>query len=127
MPTIAELKNCRTAGPDGIPPEVYKYGGSRLAETVLKYCLACWEEGDIPAHWKRLKFNPSYKRKGDKSECSLLDAASKIFAKIFLARFNKHIANKILPESQCGFKDKQFISVLYVLINPIYSTIHLLK
>ena len=128
LPTIAEveaaiagLKNCKAAGPDGIPPEVYKYGGGSLAESMLKYCVACWEIGDIPTQWKRAKMISIYKRKGEKSDCtnyrglSLLDVASKIFAKILLARFNRHIANKILPESQCGFRaDRSTADMIFV-------------
>ena len=118
---IAGLRNCKAAGPDGIPPEVYKFGGRSLAVTMLNYCLACWENGDIPVQWKRAKMISIYKRKGEKSDCSnyrglsLLDVASKIFAKILLARFNKHIANEILPESQCGFRaDRSTADMIFV-------------
>ena len=118
---IAGLKNCKAAGPDGIPPEVYKFGGRRLAEAMLGFCLACWESGDIPTHWKRAKMISIYKRKGEKSDCSnyrglsLLDVASKIFAKILLARFNKHVANVVLPESQCGFRaDRSTADMIFV-------------
>ena len=127
-PTIAEvetaiagLKSGKAAGPDGIPPEVYKHGGRSLTMAVWTYCLDCWESGDVPIQWKRAKMISIYKRKGEKSDCSnyrglsLLDVASKIFAKILLSRFNKHIANKILPESQCGFRaDRSTADMIFV-------------
>ena len=62
-----------------------------------------------------------YKRKGEKSDCSnyrglsLLGVASKIFAKILLTRFNKHVANVVLPESQCGFRaDRSTADMIFV-------------
>ena len=118
---IAGLKSGKAAGPDGIPPEVYKHGGRSLTVAVLNYCLDCWECGDIPTQWKRAKMISIYKRKGEKSDCSnyrglsLLDVASKIFAKVLLARFNKHIASEILPESQCGFRaDRSTADMIFV-------------
>ena len=34
---ISALKSCKASGPDGIPAEVFKYGGGDLAECML--CL----------------------------------------------------------------------------------------
>ena len=51
-----------------------------------------------------------YKKKGEKASCSnfrglsLLDVAGKMFAKVKATRFNHHIAEKILPDSKCGFR-----------------------
>ena len=49
LPTLAEveaatagMKNGKAAGPDGIPPEVFKYGGGDLNELLLCYFVECW-------------------------------------------------------------------------------------
>ena len=51
-----------------------------------------------------------YTRKGDKSICdslrgiSILCIAGKILTRILLNRLSLHLANNVLPESQCGFR-----------------------
>ena len=50
------------------------------------------------------------KQKGDRVECgnshgiSLLSVAGKVLAKIMLTRHLEHVADLVLPESQCGFR-----------------------
>ena len=128
LPTLAEveaatagLKNGKAAGPDGIPPEVFKYGGGDLNELLLCYFVECWDKGEVPTQWKLANIMTIYKRKGEKCDCSnyrglsLLDVAGKIFARVLLARFNKFIASKVLPESQCGFRaDRSTSDMIFV-------------
>ena len=128
LPTLAEveaaiagLKNGKAAGPDGIPPEVFKFGGRALNELLLSCFVKCWDRNEVPTQWKLANMITIYKRKGEKSDCSnyrglsLLDVAGKGFARILLARFNEHIASKVLPESQCGFRaDRSTSDMIFV-------------
>jgi len=51
-----------------------------------------------------------YKNKGDRTECgnslgiSLLSVGGKILARVMLNRLLTHVAEVILPETQCGFR-----------------------
>ena len=51
-----------------------------------------------------------YKRKGQRSDCgnyrglSLLDVAGKFFVKVMASQFNIDIAEKLVLDSQCGFR-----------------------
>ena len=62
-----------------------------------------------------------YTKKGDRSDCgnyrgiSLLSTAGEILAKILLKRL-QHIAEVILPESQCGFRrSRSTIDMIFIL------------
>ena len=117
VPTIQEvrdavesLKNGKAPGPDGIPAEVFKCGGEDLLNCLTALFQKCWYSGEVPQQWLHAIVANIYKRKGEMSDCanhrglSLLDVAGKIFAKIMATRFNRNIAEKLLPDSQCGFR-----------------------
>ena len=107
---ISSLKAGKAAGPDGLPPDVFIHGGAALVTFMTEFSQKCWEEREVPTQWLRANMVTIYKRKGEKSDCSnyrglsLLDVAGKIFAKVLNSRFNAYIAEKILPESQSGFR-----------------------
>ena len=59
--------------------------------------------------------------RGEKSECgnyrglSLHDVDGKIFAENIASRFSHHIAEKLLPDSQCGFRpDRSTNDMIFV-------------
>jgi len=106
---ISKTKSNKAAGPDGIPAEVYKYGGIKLKKTLHHLIIKMWTEEEIPSEWKNANIVKIYKRKGDRSECgnyrgiSLLSTAGKILSGILNMRLQT-IAESILPESQSGFR-----------------------
>ena len=128
LPTLQEVKTAveslkcgKAPGPDGIPAEVFKYGGEDLLYRLVDLMRGCWRSGGVPQQWLKATITTIYKRKGEKSECSnyrglsLLDVAGKILAKIMSSRFNKNIAEKLLPESQCGFRaDRSTNDMIFV-------------
>ena len=122
---ISTLKSCKASGPDGIPAEVYKYGGDDLAECLLCLLEQCWKLGAVPGAWLHATIVTIYKRKGEKTECgnyrglSLLDVAGKILAKILVSRLNTMIAEKILPESQSGFRANRSTSDMLFVCRQI--------
>ena len=107
---IRELQIGKAAGPDGIVPELIKYGGADLNSKLTAFFGACWDKSRLPQELKDAQIVHLYKGKGDKSVCdnhrgiSLLSIAGKVLAKVLLARLNEHILDSIIPESQCGFR-----------------------
>ena len=105
---LRSLKSGKASGPDGIPAEVIKAGGSELAEQLFLLIQKFWTEEQIPADLRDALIVTLFK-KGDKSLCSnyrgisLLSAVGKLFAKIPLIRLTP-LAEQVLPESQCGFR-----------------------
>ena len=106
---IIGLKNNKSPGIDGIPPEVLKTGGETLAVELHNVISVCWKTLCIPQDLKDANIITLYKNKGNRQDCnnyrgiSLLSLAGKVFSRVLLPRLQV-IANKILPESQCGFR-----------------------
>jgi len=66
---IKGLKNNKSAGPDGIPAEVFKHGGNHLTHRLHQFIHRAWTTGKLPQQWKDATVVTIYtKRKGtDKS------------------------------------------------------------
>ena len=117
-PTLEEVLVCikqltcgKAPGEDGIPPDVYKHGGSAVAEELHKLFTQIFVERKVPQAFRDAVIAHLYKNKGDRACCdnhrgiSLLCIGGKIFARLLLNRLNKHIDNiGLVPESQCGFR-----------------------
>ena len=108
--SIRALSAGKAAGPDGIPPDIYKHGGSAIRKQLLKLFIQCWNEGKVPQAFKDADLMHLYKNKGDIKCCdnhrgiSLLCIAGKIYARILLNRLVTHLeVIGLIPESQCGF------------------------
>ena len=48
--SIRALSAGKAAGPDGIPPDIYKHGGSAIRKQLLKLFIQCWNEGKVPPY-----------------------------------------------------------------------------
>ena len=111
---IKRTKCGKAAGRNGIPPEVWKYGGATLRNKLLQLFSNIWSTtAEVPQDFKDATMVTIYKRKGDRAECgnhrgiSLLSVAGKILAKILQHRLHS-LDEDILPESQCGFRANRF-------------------
>ena len=129
LPTLEEVKKAicqmnprKSPGIDGIPAEVYQYGGEK--ETVCLHDLftKCWEQGLVPQDLRDAIIVSLYKNKGVKSDCSnyrgitLLSIAGKVLACLMLNRLIPTIAEENAPESQCGFRaNRGTTGVVFVL------------
>ena len=106
---IAELKDGKACGEDGIPAEVLKTCTEQLLPKLYELLTLCWETGTVPHDMRNAKIVTLYKNKGDKGDCnnyrgiSLLSVTGKAFARILLTRLHK-LAERVLPETQCGFR-----------------------
>jgi exonuclease III len=118
---IARMKNRKSPGSDAIPGELYKYGGIAIQSHLHQFILHCWRSATIPNRWKHAAIITIYKKKGDRSECgnsrgiSLLDVAGKVLTRIMLSRLLTHFVDRIVPETQCGFRaDRSTVDMFFV-------------
>jgi len=106
---IKLLKNNKASGADGIPAEVLKCGGEALAAELHEIFELCWRTHCFPHDFKDAKIITLYKNKGSPQDCnsyrgiSLLSVAGKVLSRVLLPRLQV-IADRVLPESQCGFR-----------------------
>lgn len=107
---ISQLSVGKSPGNDGIPPEIFHYGGQKLKQLLTNLFQVIWNKGQVPQDFKDDILVPLYKRKGDRTQCdnyrelSLLSIAGKKLSCIILNRLMPGIAKDIIPESQCGFQ-----------------------
>ena len=64
---IKGLKDGKAPGGNGIPAEVWKYGGANLSNRLHRWIIKVWEEGHVPQAWKDANIVTIYK-KGDRTE-----------------------------------------------------------
>ena len=111
-PTMDEMVRAINGLKDGIPAEVWKYGGANLSNRLYRCIIKIWEECHVPQACKNANIATIYK-KGDRTECGnyrgifILSAAGKIFARILLNRLSSHITPEMVPETQCGFRSNR--------------------
>lgn len=111
--SIKKLNKGKAPGSDGLFAELFIFGGDHLQNVLHSFLCKLWEEESVPADWKNAIMIAIFKNKGLREDCgnyrgiSLLVSAGKILAGVLLNRINKHIANNVLPESQCGFRAKR--------------------
>ena len=109
----------KAGGKSGILPELVIHGGPELWGRILKLMEQVWEDGEVVSAWRDAVIFPIPK-KGDLRCCdnwrgiSLLDVVGKIMARILKERLEV-VADRILPESQCGFrKGRGCIDMIFV-------------
>ena len=108
MEALSKMKRGKAGGRTGILPELLLYGGVELQDRLLLLMEDIWKEGKVVKDWQDAEIVPIPK-KGDLRKCdvwrgiSLLDVVGKVFARILQDRLQV-VAEKILPESQCGFR-----------------------
>ena len=49
---IKGLKDEKAPGGDGIPADVWKYGGANLSNRLHRWIIKIWEEDHVPQAWK---------------------------------------------------------------------------
>jgi len=64
------IKNNKSAGPDGISGEVFKYGGHHVLHRLYKFICDTWLAEELPQKWKVATIVTIYKKKGDESLCT---------------------------------------------------------
>ena len=108
-----EMKKKKSAGMDGISQDILLMGADILAAPLTRVINNSISNGTFPINWKKAMVTPLLK-KGDPKEkanyrpVSCLAAASKVLEKIVCQQITRHMeTNKLLPESQHGFRSKR--------------------
>jgi hypothetical protein len=103
---VKSLKARKAAGEDGIPPELYKYGGETVISVLKDILDLIWTKESLPQAWYKAVIIPIFK-KGDQTDCSnyrgisLLDIALKILEAVILDRMRGAYTPR---ENQAGFR-----------------------
>lgn len=126
---VSELKSKKTAGPDGIPPFIFKEFISVLLDPLLYIYNLSVSNCVFPSAWKIARVIPIFKS-GDRLSfsnyrpISILPAVSKIFEKILYIRLSKHVRNNIsinqhgfMPGRSTATNLINFVEDLYPIIN----------
>jgi len=118
---ISGLKSNKACGVDHLPVEVFKYGEKDLHVHLHVFICKIWSACQVPQQWKDTSIVAIYKNKGERADCgnnrgiSLLSVGGKILARVMLNRLLTHVAEVILPESQCGFlRGRSTIEMVFV-------------
>jgi len=114
----------KAPGQDGLPPEVFKFGGPNVVEKLVMIYGNIWNKRSLPQEFKDALIVHIFKRKGDRSICddhrwiSLLSIPVKILARVILNRLTKHVGdNNILP-GQCGFRaGRSTMDMIFTVVN----------
>ena len=106
---IRNLKNDKTAGTDGIHPELIKQGGNKLLNRLYELVRQIWEEKRIPEEWKETIIVPVLKRETEigvriTGEQQWGNAAQRILLNIILGKIKPYI-KKVFGDYQNGFRD----------------------
>ena len=94
---------------DGIPTEVYKLGGQKLVRRLTVLFNNIGNKDAVPQDFKDANIIHLYKKQGTLPFCdnhhgiSVLITDDKVLSKIIANRPSAEIAEKLLPDSQCGF------------------------
>ena len=62
LAAIKSMKSGKTPGLDGIPAEIYKYGGAALHVKLLKFYHICWTAKELPQQFKDALIIAIYKK-----------------------------------------------------------------
>ena len=111
MLAIRKLKLGKSAGPDGLIAEFFRYSGELTVCFLVKLFNSLFDKGIYPNSWTESIIIPLFK-KGDANDVnnyrgiSLSNISSKLYSSIINSRLQEWISrNDITGEHQAGFKN----------------------
>ena len=105
---LGNINTNKASEGDGIQAELFQILKDDAVKVLQAICQQVWKTQQWPQDWKRSVFIPIPK-KGNAKECSNyctiapISRASKVTLKIFQARFQQYVNQKI-PDMQTGFR-----------------------
>jgi len=107
---VGRLREGKAAGGDGIPGEVWKYGGEKAEGFVWETCNRIWKGEDWIEEWSEGIVVPIKKKgEGEKVEeyrgVTLMPTLYKVYAMILGERLERDIEEgRRIPQNQTGFR-----------------------
>ena len=133
------LPNGKGVGPDGIPYEIYKYGGEHILPFLVKLFNKCIEENSFPEELKHGRIFLLYKKNnpfdvGNYRPINLLNTCYKLLTAAINKRLTEVVErNNLLTNEQGGFrKYRACVNKIRSIINIIddsrinNSTLHVM-
>ena len=117
---VKELKNNKSAGPDGLEAELLKHAGDELIKRLHQLILEIWEKQEMPNEWYQAIICPIPKKgnkqiMGNYRPISILNVAYKILAHVIKRRIQEE-AEKKIGHYQAGFqKGKSTIDNIFIM------------
>lgn len=123
---IGRLKEGKAMGVDGIPNEVWRYGGEEIKEWVWEICVGIigyvWKGEGWPEEWKEGVIAPIVKKGkgekvGDHRGITIMSTMYKIYAALLTERVREEVERGgMIPQNQTGFRrDMGTVDNIYVL------------
>ncbi|KAL6418371.1 hypothetical protein ACFW04_012171 [Cataglyphis niger] len=105
---IGRLKDNKAVGTDGIPEEVWKYGGENVKEWIRKICNRVWKGEGWIEEWNEGMIVPILK-KGEEKRVEeyrvLIPTLYKVYASVLAGRLSDEVKEKgLVPQNQTGFR-----------------------
>ncbi|KAL6416395.1 hypothetical protein ACFW04_013523 [Cataglyphis niger] len=107
---IGRLKDNKAVGADGIPAEVWKYGGENVEEWIWKICNRLWKgEGWIDEWNEGMIVSILKKGEGERVKeykgVSLTSTLYKVYASVLAGRLSEEVEEKgLVPQNQTDLK-----------------------
>jgi len=107
---IRRLGKGKASGIDGIPGEVWKYGGEEIERWAGEFCNRIWRVKGWPEEWKERIIMPIVKKReggkvNDYRDVMLLPTLYKLYVSVLAERLNEEIEGKeIVPPNQTRFR-----------------------
>ncbi|KAL6419709.1 hypothetical protein ACFW04_013673 [Cataglyphis niger] len=104
------LKDNKAVGTDGIPAEVWKYGGENMEEWIWKICNRIWKGEGWIEEWNEGVIVPILKKgEGERVEeyrgVLLTSMLYKVYASVLAGRLSEEVEEKgLVPQNQTGFR-----------------------
>ncbi|XP_073989088.1 uncharacterized protein [Rhodnius prolixus] len=120
---LSRMKLGKSAGHDGITPEMLRHMGEEGEEMLYGIMETAWNRRKIPKDWELSVIVPIFK-KGSNRECnnhrgiSLLSVPGKLYGRILETRLRRKV-DHLLGEDQCGFRSNRSTQDLIFTLRQI--------
>jgi len=119
---VRGLKVGKAMGIDGVPNEVWKYGGEETVDWIWDICDRVWKGEGWPEEWREGVVVPIKKKgKGVKIEeyrgITIMSSLYKVYTAVLAGRLREEVEGKsLIPPNQAGFrKGMGTLDNIYVL------------
>ena len=114
--SVKQMNNNKALGMNSITAEILKWGGDEMINHLVPVIYNVLES-EAPQYWRDVIWGQN--QTANFRSISLLSNVGKVFLRILLNRLISVIVNKMLPESQCGFRaDCRTVDMIFSAWQP---------